>query len=252
VFKNPVTLFIGGVTAVLLELGEPRVRQGVWEHGGFRADPLGRLQRTGLAAMVTVYGPADAARAMIGGINRRHAKVRGVTPAGAPYDARDPELLDWVEATAAFGFLEAYAAFAAPLGRAERDAYFAEGRIAAGLYGATGAPASQAEWQALLARTRPRLEPSATLHEFLSIMRRVRALPRIARPLQLLLIKAAVEILPPGIAAQLRLPRACRLQPWERPLVRTLARAAERIVIATWPAVKASRRLGLPDDHLYR
>jgi uncharacterized protein (DUF2236 family) len=32
VFKNPVTLFIGGVGAVLLELAEPRVRDGVWGH----------------------------------------------------------------------------------------------------------------------------------------------------------------------------------------------------------------------------
>ena len=29
VFKNPVSLFIGGVTTVLLELAEPRVRSGV-------------------------------------------------------------------------------------------------------------------------------------------------------------------------------------------------------------------------------
>ena len=30
VFKNPVSLFIGGVTAVIMELAEPRVRTGVW------------------------------------------------------------------------------------------------------------------------------------------------------------------------------------------------------------------------------
>ncbi len=29
VFKNPVSLFVGGVTAVILELAEPRVRSGV-------------------------------------------------------------------------------------------------------------------------------------------------------------------------------------------------------------------------------
>ena len=33
VFKNPLSLFIGGVTAVILELAEPRVRTGVWEAG---------------------------------------------------------------------------------------------------------------------------------------------------------------------------------------------------------------------------
>jgi uncharacterized protein (DUF2236 family) len=30
VFKNPVSLFVGGVTAVVMELAEPRVRAGVW------------------------------------------------------------------------------------------------------------------------------------------------------------------------------------------------------------------------------
>jgi uncharacterized protein (DUF2236 family) len=32
VFKNPLSLVIGGVAAVIMELAEPRVRTGVWEH----------------------------------------------------------------------------------------------------------------------------------------------------------------------------------------------------------------------------
>ncbi len=51
VFKNPLSLFIGGVTAVVMELAEPRVRTGVWEHTNFRIDPIRRLRRTGFAAM---------------------------------------------------------------------------------------------------------------------------------------------------------------------------------------------------------
>ena len=38
VFKNPLSLFIGGVTAVIMELAELRVRTGVWEHTTFRQD----------------------------------------------------------------------------------------------------------------------------------------------------------------------------------------------------------------------
>ncbi|MBD0275356.1 MAG: DUF2236 domain-containing protein, partial [Acetobacteraceae bacterium] len=85
VFKNPVALFAGGVAAVVLELAEPCVRAGVWEHGSFRADPVLRLRRTGLAAMVTVYGPRGAAEGMIAAVNRAHAAVAGLTPAGLPY-----------------------------------------------------------------------------------------------------------------------------------------------------------------------
>src|SRR5687768_9248610 len=62
-FKNPVTLLIGGIAAVILELAEPRVRTGVWTHTSFRARPVERLQRTGLAAMMTVYGARSRAEA---------------------------------------------------------------------------------------------------------------------------------------------------------------------------------------------
>ena len=89
-FKNPVAVFIGGVTAVLLEFAEPRVRDGVWQHSSFRTDPLTRLQRTGLAAMVTVYGPRSKAEAMIAGVVRRHERVTGWTSEGEPYRANDP------------------------------------------------------------------------------------------------------------------------------------------------------------------
>src|SRR6185295_8109869 len=65
VFKNPVGLFVGGITAVILELAEPRVRSGIWDHTTFRTDPLARMERTGLAAMVTVYGARSVAERMI-------------------------------------------------------------------------------------------------------------------------------------------------------------------------------------------
>jgi hypothetical protein len=64
VFNNPLSLFIGDVTAVVMELAEPRVRTGVWEHTNFREDPIQRLRRTGLAAMVTVYGARSTAEAI--------------------------------------------------------------------------------------------------------------------------------------------------------------------------------------------
>lgn len=115
VFRNPLSVFIGGVAAVVLELAEPSVRAGVWEHSSFRSNPLRRLQRTGLAAMVTVYGPRTQAERMIAGVVDAHDRVRGVTAAGVPYLANDARLLDWVQATATFGFVEAYRQFVHPL-----------------------------------------------------------------------------------------------------------------------------------------
>src|SRR5438552_18661325 len=93
VFKNPVAIFIGGMAAVILELAEPRVRTGVWEHSSFRTDPLARMERTGLAAMVTVYGARSVAERMIAGVRGMHARVSGATPDGQRYRANEPELL---------------------------------------------------------------------------------------------------------------------------------------------------------------
>ena len=250
VFANPVTLFIGGVAAVLLELAEPRVRHGVWDHSSFRTDPLTRLKRTGLAALVTVYGPESQARAMIAHVTRLHGRVAGVTVSGQPYRADDPELLDWVQLTASWGFLEAFAAFDRPVSPEDRDSFYADVAPVAALYGATAAPCTDAEAAALIDRMRPRLEPSATLHEFLAIMRRVPALPLAARPLQRPLLKAAVSLLPPGLASQLALASDWRLTRLERAIVRTAARTAGRLDLHAWPSHQARQRLAaLPPRH---
>src|SRR3954464_727672 len=76
IFKNPVALFTGGVAAVILELAEPSVRTGVWEHTGFRRDPVRRLQRTGLAAMITVYAARSVAEKMIAHVRVLHERVQ--------------------------------------------------------------------------------------------------------------------------------------------------------------------------------
>ena len=55
-----------------MELAEPRVRTGVWEHTTFRIDPIRRLQRTGLAAMMTIYSARGTAEAMIARVRWMH------------------------------------------------------------------------------------------------------------------------------------------------------------------------------------
>src|SRR5262249_45909703 len=182
VFKNPLSLFIGGVTAVIMELAEPRVRTGLWEHTTFRLNPIARLRRTGLAAMVTIYGARSTAEAMIARVRRIHDTVAGTTPTGEAYRASDPELLNWVQGTAAYGFLEAYHAYVELLSPSERNRYYAEGASAAALYGATRAPTSEAELDMLLHATAGRLERSDIVLEFLAIMRSAPLLPMLLRP----------------------------------------------------------------------
>jgi uncharacterized protein (DUF2236 family) len=252
VFRNPIPVAIGGIAAVILELAEPRVRAGVWNHTSFRDDPVTRLRRTGLAAMITVYGPRSRAERMIAGVRRMHERVRGTTPVGLPYAASDPELLCWVQATAAYGFLQAYRTYIRPLGRADRDRFYLEGVPASQLYGAAGIPRSEAELETLFGRMEPHLRPSATVFEFLGIMRRAPILPGPLRPMQGILVRAAVEIVPEPVRRILGLGPEHGLRGLEKAMVRRAARLADRVVLPSSPAVQACLRLGLPADYLFR
>src|SRR5580693_10101310 len=72
VLSNPASVFIGGITAVLLELAEPRVRSGVWDHTDFRRDPARRVRRTGLATMAFTYGSMRDVEAITARVRRLH------------------------------------------------------------------------------------------------------------------------------------------------------------------------------------
>jgi uncharacterized protein (DUF2236 family) len=250
VFKNPVSLFVGGITAVILELAEPRVRSGVWDHSSFKTDPLTRLKRTGLAAMVTVYGARSVAEKMIAGVGRQHARVSGSTPAGVAYRADDVALLDWVQATASFGFMEAYSTLVTPLSDDDKDRFYAEAAPAARLYGALGAPTSRAEWQAQLAAMTPSLERSEIVLEFLNLMRATKVAPGAVSLLQRPLIRAAVGLVP-EVREVLGLGGEWSPRPFELRAIRLAGRMADRLAAPGAPPAQACVRMGLPGDWLY-
>lgn len=251
VFKNPLSLYIGGIAAVILELAEPRVRTGVWAHTTFRTAPLPRLRRTGLAAMMTVYGPRSSAEEMIARVCAAHGRIAGLTPDGQPYRADDPELLDWVHGTASFGFVEAYHAYASELSTGQQDCFYAEGAVPAQLYGATNAPRSRHALAQLFEAMSDRLEPSAIVFEFLDIMRHAAILPRPLNAMQGLLVKAAVGIVPAWVRGRLGITSDWALHGWQQQAVRRAGALADRIVLSSGPAVQSCRRLGLPDTYLY-
>ena len=249
VFKNPLSLFSGGVAAVIMELAEPRVCTGVWEHTTFRIDPIRRLRRTGLAAMVTIYAARGDAEAMIARVRRMHDSVAGSTPAGKVYRANDPELLNWVQSTAAYGFLQAYHSYVRPLSDSERDRYYAEGTLAASLYGAS-APASEAALEMRFEAMANQLERSDILFEFLAMMRSAPILPLLLRPLQPLLVRAAIELTPHWLRTIVGLTDH-GLNALEAGVVRQIGEFADRVVLETNPAVQACRRMRLPANYLY-
>ena len=214
IFKNPVALLVGGIAAVVSELAEPRVRTGIWQHTRFHSQPLERMRLTGLAALTTVYGPRSVSEDMIAQIVRYHQNVHGTTPAGQRYGADDPDLLTWVHATATFGFFQAYSRYVFRLKNENLDSFCQEGLCAAELYGAIHAPASAREMHALFESMQQYLEPSPIVAEFLNVMQQSPILPAILRPIQLILVRAAVDIVPLQVKQKLGLLDNWRLRSW--------------------------------------
>jgi uncharacterized protein (DUF2236 family) len=252
IFKNQVALGIGGVAAVLMEFADARIRSGVWDHSTYKADPIGRSKRTGIAAMVGCYGPESAARRVIQGVTNMHARVQGQTPKGEAYKALDPELLDWVAATAAFGFLNAYDRFVSPLSDGEKDRFYRDGGVVAKLYGANNTPRTQGEFLAFMERLAPRFEPHPIVTEFLDIIQSGKAAPNVPRFLHRALARASVSILPPLVREKLALGREFDLTTADWLALKFVARLAERRMDPKSPGCQASVRLGLPRDFLYR
>lgn len=252
IFKNPVAILIGGITAVILELAEPRIRTGVWEFTTFRTEPMKRMQRTGLAAMMTVYGPEQQTRSMIKHIVRMHDRVRGQTPDGVPYYANDPKLLRWVHVTALFGFLQSYHHFVRPLSQEERDSFYSESTLAGGLFGVDDVPQSEKEFQEFFNFMEPKLVHSEILMEFLQIVRHVPILPFPFQPATGIFVRAALEMVPAATREKIGIQHLRRLSSIERRMVKIAGKLSDSIVLDTHPAVQACIRLNLPKDYLYR
>ncbi len=244
VFGNPVALGIGGIAAVLLELGEPRVRAGVWDHSSFRTNPRERIRRTGLGALITAFAAESRFAAYAARVNGLHAQVGGVTPEGQPYRADQPELLRWVQATAAFCFVESYAALVRPPSVEETDRFYAEAAVGARYYRVSEPPASGAEMALYLAALRPTLSPSPVIAEFLQIMRHGPVLPRALRWLQPVLVRGAIERVPAAFREQLGIAGEERSTPAERRLLQLAAGLAERVRLPDDPRDLARRRIG--------
>lgn len=251
VYKNPIALAVGGVAAVLLEFADPRIRSGVWDHSTFKTDPIGRSRRTGVAAMVGVYGPQSAARRVIQGVTNMHGRVAGNTPSGEAYKALDVELLDWVSATAGYGFLNAYDRFVSPLSEAEKTRFYEEAGPIARLYGVQFSPKSTADFLGMMQTLASRFEPHPIVTEFLAIIQSGQAAPGTPKFLHRAVGRASVSLLPDMVRQKLALGAEYDLTATDRIALKAAGKLADRIPVPGSAPCEASRRLGLPANFLY-
>ncbi|MEM3087274.1 MAG: oxygenase MpaB family protein [Halobacteria archaeon] len=162
--NRETALLFGGPRALLLQLAHPLVAAGVREHSDYEKDPYGRLQRTLHYTLSIVFGTEEEAREAAADVNARHLKVRGRLgrktgrfPAKAAYDARDPELLMWVQATLLDTSSMLYERWIGPLTGTERERHYRESKILAGMLGLP-APAMPKDWKAFQAYFRRMVE----------------------------------------------------------------------------------------------
>lgn len=216
VHGDVVTMMVGGMAALLLQMLHPAALAGVWDHSAFRKDMLGRLRRTARFVAVTTYGHPDDARAAIANVTRIHSRVAGTLPDGRPYSAADPALLAWVHVAEARCFLDAWQRYGArALCEAEQDLYFHQFAGVARALGADPVPADRATASRLIEDMRRELAVDARTREIARLIVRQPAIDLRLRPVQRLLARAAIDLLPEW-AAEMHGFRISRL---ERPML---------------------------------
>lgn len=153
---------LGWGRAIAMQFAHPLIAAGVSEHSTFSHSRLARLRRlhgTVQAMLSITFGGEAGARATAARINAIHDRVHGVLPqaagrfpAGTPYSAHDPALLQWVLATLLDSMPRAYMRFIGPLSIAEQDRYCREAAFLGRLLGIPDAmlPQQMADVQAIV------------------------------------------------------------------------------------------------------
>lgn len=190
-------MMVGGVAALLWQMLHPKALAGVWDHSDFRRNMHGRLRNTARFIAVTTYGPREDAERAIARVRRIHDHVNGTLADGTPYDASDPRLLAFVHLAGSAMFLAGYRRFADPAMRlAERDAYWREVAVIGEKLGADPVPSSEAEATALASSFLPEMRADERSRAVRDIIVNAPAQRLRLLPVQRLLTRAAIDLLP--------------------------------------------------------
>lgn len=237
------SLLVAGIAAFTLQALHPLAMAGVAEHSAFSEDFLGRTRRTGQFVQGVVYGSSSEAERLCRIVRRAHRSVVGITPDGRPYDANDPELLDWVHIAEYLAIAAANRRFAVgPMTRVELDRYIAEvARVGEGT-GVVDPPRSWDEINRSLERHRPNLAVAEYAAAGVAFLDDPPIIPGPAKPIWRALWAGAIASLPPVARRLLRLPHPSTAELATcRAVLRVLASSG-----APPPALVAARaRLGL-------
>lgn len=237
-----VTMMIGGVSGLLLQMLHPAVLAGVWDHSDFRADMHGRLRRTAKFIAVTTYDHASKGQAVIDKVRRIHDKLGGTLPDGTAYRVSDPALLAWVHVTETISFLDSWVRYAEPsMSAADQDAYFAEMARVGRALGADPVPTDRAGALALIQSMRPQLKADDRTREVAALVMRQKVGGLAEDFAAEIVMKAGADLLSDWARGMHGLPKAT-------PVVRNGARTMQRTL--DWTYTGSPNRKVWPDDVL--
>ncbi|HJP69709.1 MAG TPA: oxygenase MpaB family protein [Sphingomicrobium sp.] len=197
VHGDVTSMMVGGIAALLTQMLHPEALSGVWDHSDVSEDQQGRLRRTARFIATTTFGHRDSAMAAIARVKAIHEKVSGRLPDGSEYRAADPWLLSWVHVAGAVNFLDGWRRYGEPrMSRSDQDLYFEQSGEIARLLGADPVPRTRAEAERLIEDFQPELQTDDRSRAFRDLVLRSPAQSISEVPVQLLMMNAAVDLMP--------------------------------------------------------
>ena len=174
-------LFLGAGRAALLQLAHPWVATALEQHSSLMARPIARFHNTFRVMYAMVFGSLDQALGAARHLYALHTRIEGEMREdvasyrrGSQYQANEIAALRWVFATLTESAVLAYETVLGPMGDAEREAYYAETKILAALF---GIPAAElpADWNAFVGYCSAMVEPGEVFAA-LGVSERARAM----------------------------------------------------------------------------
>ena len=193
--NGSLATLVGGPRALMMQACHPLALAGVEQHSTYRADPLGRLQRTNLYVTTSTFGTTQLAEQTAAMVNRVHEQVYGTAEDGRDYSAQDPRLLLWVHVGLTESMLLAYQRYGR--GTVDADEYVNDMAQLARALGVIDPPTTADALSASIDSFRDEVSGGASARSVARFLRFPgRALPIGAWGPYEVLIRAASDLLP--------------------------------------------------------
>ncbi|MFP5236455.1 MAG: oxygenase MpaB family protein [Acidobacteriota bacterium] len=161
-------LFLGAGRAALLQLAHPWVAVALEQHSHVMSRPIERFHNTFRIVFTMIFGTLEQAKRAARHLYELHTHIEGEMPEavaqwerGSHYQANEIAALRWVYATLVESAVMAYEFVFPPLSVGDLEAYYAESRVMAALFGLPG-DALPANWNSFLGYCRS-MEASSEL-----------------------------------------------------------------------------------------